>query len=157
MPLLHDLYYAWRSLAKTPGFLIVAVLSLALGIGANTALFSLVYSALYKTLPVKNADRLVIFNDPAPEGMSMGSSSGERGLMTWPEFQQLQNVKPWTAYALWKPCCPKCMCASAVVKKTPAAKWFPVLSSRCLGYIPPLGDSSIAPPIAPSGLHRSLS
>ena len=65
MPLLHDLYYAWRSLAKTPGFLIVAVLSLALGIGANTALFSLVYSALYKTLPVKNADRLVIFNDPA--------------------------------------------------------------------------------------------
>jgi predicted permease len=92
MSFLHDLYYAWRSLAKTPGFLIVAVLSLALGIGANTALFSLVYSALYKTLPVENADRLIIFNDPAAEGMAMGSSSGERGLMTWPEFQQLQSV-----------------------------------------------------------------
>jgi predicted permease len=93
MSFLHDLHYAWRNLAKTPGFLLVAVLSLALGIGANTALFSLVYSALYKALPVADAQRLVIFNDPAAEGMSMGSSSGERGLMTWPEFQQLQDVK----------------------------------------------------------------
>jgi hypothetical protein len=75
MSFLQDLQYGWRSLIKTPGFLVVTVLSLALGIGANTALFSLVYSALYKTLPIADPQSLVLFNDPAAEGMSMGSSS----------------------------------------------------------------------------------
>lgn len=93
MSFLQDLHYGWRNLVKTPGFLIVAVLSLALGIGANTALFSLVYSALYKTLPVSDPQSLVLFNDPSAEGMSMGSSSGERGLMTWPEFEQLHAIQ----------------------------------------------------------------
>jgi predicted permease len=92
MSFLQDLHYGWRNLSKTPGFLCVAVLSLALGIGANTALFSLVYSALYKTLPVSDPQTLVLFNDPAADGMSTGSSSGERGLMTWEEFQQLRSM-----------------------------------------------------------------
>jgi predicted permease len=89
MSFLQDLHYGWRNLIRTPGFLLVAVLSLALGIGANTALFSLLYSALYKTLPVDDPQLLVLFNDPNEQGMSVGSSGGERGMLSWPEFQEL--------------------------------------------------------------------
>ena len=58
--LLQDLRYAVRQLRKTPGFMAVAIITLALGIGANTAIFSLLDQALLRSLPVKDVDRLVI-------------------------------------------------------------------------------------------------
>ena len=56
---IQDLRYTFRTLRKSPGFLAVAVLSLSLGIGANTAIFSLVDTMLLRSLPVKSPERLV--------------------------------------------------------------------------------------------------
>ncbi|HKG80780.1 MAG TPA: hypothetical protein VKA78_15195, partial [Pyrinomonadaceae bacterium] len=58
--LIKDVRYAIRGLLKQPGFTAVVVLTLALGIGANTAIFSVVYSVLIKPLPFHRADRIVL-------------------------------------------------------------------------------------------------
>ena len=65
---MRDLRYALRGLRRQPLFTLVAVLTLAIGIGANTAIFSLLYQVLLRPLPYANADRLVFIWNSYPLG-----------------------------------------------------------------------------------------
>ena len=69
--LIKDVSYGIRSLQKRPGFALIAIVTLTLGIGANTAIFTLVNAVLLKSLPVKNPQELVLFSDSAGEGTSI--------------------------------------------------------------------------------------
>ena len=64
--LARDLRYALRAFAKSPGFALAAILSLAIGIGANTAIFSITSALLLRPLPYKDADRLVVLWNTSP-------------------------------------------------------------------------------------------
>lgn len=64
--LLHDLRYASRGLVRSPGFALVAIATLGLGIGANTAVFSAIDGLLLKPLPYEQPDRLVLIRQSAP-------------------------------------------------------------------------------------------
>lgn len=89
--LLKDIRYGIRGLAKRPGFTIVIVLTLALGIGANTAIFTLVNAVLLKNLPVSKPEELVLFGDATGEGTSRGDPpTGEWELYSYDAYKYMR-------------------------------------------------------------------
>jgi predicted permease len=85
---LSDIRYAWRGLRKAPVFTAVAILSIALGIGANTAIFTLVDQVLLRLLPVKDPRQLVLVTG---EGFQYGSGWGEGNELSYPRFTDLRD------------------------------------------------------------------
>ena len=98
----QDVRFGARMLAKSPGFTTVAALSLALGIGANTTIFTLINAVRLKMLPVEDPSRLVLLHWAAPDGVptparsTWGSSRSEDGQVkgtsfSYPAFEQIRD------------------------------------------------------------------
>src|SRR5271166_4738711 len=94
MTLMQDVKYGMRMLVKNPGFTLVAVLTLALGIGANTAIFSLTDQVLLRQLPVRNPDRLVIVRGVGFKTGHVSSDSDDSTSFSYPEYKDLRDRAP---------------------------------------------------------------
>src|SRR5262245_1835719 len=94
----QDIRYATRMLKKTPGFTAVAVLTLALGIGANTAMFSVVKAIVFEPLRYKDSDRLLILNHYYPQQNLMGGVSAPGYVYYRENTRSFENM---TAHTAW--------------------------------------------------------
>jgi hypothetical protein len=89
--LVQDIRYGLRMLAKNPGVTTVVLLSLALGIGANTAIYSLLNAVVLESLPVKHPEQLIQFSETYPDG-------SENSNMSFPYFERMRDRNQSLSY-----------------------------------------------------------
>ncbi|HEY4009531.1 MAG TPA: permease, partial [Acidobacteriaceae bacterium] len=89
----QDLRFALRQMRRSPGFLLTAVLTLGLGLGANTAVYSLLDQALLRSLPVEKPEQLVVLSAPgkAWEGHTGEHGAGVEKSFSYPMYRDLRD------------------------------------------------------------------
>src|ERR1700759_3192234 len=95
-----DFRYAMRQLRKSPGFTLTAILTLALGIGATTAIFSTVYGLLLKSLPFEDANRIVAIAETNPQ-VAAGVEATYQDYLDW--STQQKSFSQIAAYSALNP------------------------------------------------------
>src|SRR5437667_1534044 len=88
---LQDVRYGLRQLRRSPGFTAVAIITLALGIGANTAIFTLINSLLLRSLPVENPKELLLLGHGFDRGVVGEAQRGSWELFSYAFYQQLRD------------------------------------------------------------------
>ena len=89
--ILKNIRYGYRTLLRNPGFTAVAVVSLALGIGANAAIFSFINTVLLRTLPVREPGQLVIFGEGKERGICGGPPEGPMEMFSWEQYRNFRQ------------------------------------------------------------------
>jgi putative ABC transport system permease protein len=125
--LLTDLRRGTRSLLRTPGFTAVVVLTLALGIGANTAIFSVVNPVLLRPLPYADPDRLVMLWEREKDGATTNV-----GYATWLDLRRARTVERTAVASYWVPTMTGAIEPERLIGQRVSADFFGVLGARPL-------------------------
>ncbi len=158
--LVKDIKYGFRGLFKRKGFAAIAVLTLALGIGANTAIFTLVNAVMLKSLPVQKPEELVLFSDTTSEGTSIldAPRSGKWDRLSYASyeylrknnqsFQEIAATRSGTTRLSVRRTDSQASAAARASGHLVAGTYFPLLGVRAMRgrVLTPEDDNAAAPP-----------
>ncbi len=147
--LLQDIQFAARSFRRSPVFTAVAVLSLALGIGANTAIFTLVDQLILRLLPVQDPERIVLL---AGNGRHYGGNNG-RNAISYLMYQDLRDRNQVFSGMMCRYRFPERSSASGRRPRRSSANWCRAIIFRCSACVPRSAGSSPPPTICTTAQH----